>query len=375
MDHAFNEIIIAGHICLDLTPEILTSQTNKLLEPGGLTKVGPLAVNPGGAVANTGLALTKLGFNVELIGKIGNDMVGDLLSKSLNSIKKGLGDHLIKEDLETTSYSIVLNPPRIDRSFLHNPGANHSFEFANLPKTLKGKWLHFGYPPLMKQMYRGNGQELLAILQWAKRSGKITSLDMAMPDQDALDDAIDWNAILKNVLKSVDLFIPSFEETLALLRKKTDTSSNSPISITMLQELADLCLDYGCSIVAFKLGEYGLYLKTRDKLPSFLNSNWKHTELFVPCFKVEVIGTTGAGDSTISGLIAGMLRLNQPEDAVNAAVATGALSVTQKDATSGIKDWETIMNLIQSPQKNRLFLFNPGSEWDFIKEKGLWRLK
>jgi len=35
---------------------------------------------------------------------------------------------------------------------------------------------------------------------------------------------------------------------------------------------------------------------------------WAGVELWAPCFKVAVAGTTGSGDATIAGFLAGLLR-------------------------------------------------------------------
>jgi hypothetical protein len=80
---------------------------------------------------------------------------------------------------------------------------------------------------------------------------------------------------------------------------------------------------------------------------------WLARELLVPCFDVQVGGTTGAGDCTVAGLLAGVLRGLGPEDAMLAAVGTGACSVEQPDATSGVPPWQAVQDRIAGEWSQR----------------------
>ena len=69
--------VVAGHICLDVTPVFPPEASLSSIRPGGITNVGPAEINTGGAVANTGLALRFFGADVRLMGKVGADPFGD----------------------------------------------------------------------------------------------------------------------------------------------------------------------------------------------------------------------------------------------------------------------------------------------------------
>ncbi len=107
----------------------------------------------------------------------------------------------------------------------------------------------------------------------------------------------------------------------------------------------------GAKIVGLKLGSRGMYLRTgragchRDRSggPGLSNPDaWAGVELWAPCFKVDVAGTTGSGDATIAGFLAGLLRGLPVEEALTMAVAVGACKVEAVDALSGIRGWEEI---------------------------------
>lgn len=212
---AGKKIIVAGHICLDITPVFPAGSPqplNRLLAPGKLVQMAGVDLHTGGAVANTGLALKILGAEVELMGKVGDDDFGRLILERLRQYDAAEG--MIVSPDSTTSYSIVIAPPGTDRIFLHNPGANDTFRADDIdPGKLTGAaWFHFGYPPLMRHMYAEDGAELAEIFRRAKAAGLHTSLDMAAVDPGTDAGQADWTLILRRVLRYVDCFVPSVEE-------------------------------------------------------------------------------------------------------------------------------------------------------------------
>ena len=88
------KVIVAGHICLDITPvfrDEKVSRIERFLTPGKLVNVSEADVHIGGAVANTGLAMKILGADVSLIGKVGNDAFGTMIQKELKEYDAGDG--------------------------------------------------------------------------------------------------------------------------------------------------------------------------------------------------------------------------------------------------------------------------------------------
>ena len=79
------DIICAGHICLDITPVLSSKFTraDKVFQPGKLLETEELVLSTGGSVANTGIALTKLGIKTALMGKIGDDIPGNIVKTLL----------------------------------------------------------------------------------------------------------------------------------------------------------------------------------------------------------------------------------------------------------------------------------------------------
>jgi sugar/nucleoside kinase (ribokinase family) len=371
-------IIVAGHCCLDIIPSF-ASTADGALYPGKLVDVGPAVLAPGGTVSNVGLALSRLGAPVRMVGKIGDDHFGRLLLALYAAHDPALMRGMIVAKGEATSYSVVISPPGSDRIFLHCSGANHTFSAADLlAQSFDGAAiLHFGYPPLMRGMYRDGGADLAAIMLDARQRGLFISLDMALPDPASEAGQVDWRAVLQRVLPSVDAFLPSIEETLFMLdRAQYDELSArygaggviAGVDATLLTRMADELLSWGARLVGLKLGDQGFYLRTAKDLgraPLLNPAGWANREVLVPCFLMTVAGTTGAGDATIAGLLTALLAGMAPEAAVRSAVAIGAYSVEHVDATSGIPSWEEAQERLKTEWSAcpvRLLL--PGWQWD-----------
>ncbi|MBX5436438.1 MAG: carbohydrate kinase family protein [Alicyclobacillaceae bacterium] len=368
--------MVAGHVCLDVIPDLTQNRTGfRDLAPGRLVEVGPAQFATGGAVANTGIALHRLGLPVRLVAKVGTDPFAEQVRQMLwqqlaapgRSPSGGAGPAsdvcLVVDGQAATSYSVVVNPRHADRLLLHYPGTNDTFSAADVaPARWQGiELFHFGYPPLMRRMYEDGGRELSALFQAARAAGAVTSLDMAMPDPERPSGEADWVRLLESVLPYVDLFLPSVEELMYMLargRWEAIRKRGGPfvrrVAPDDLAAVADAALAMGARIVAVKLGDQGLYLRTQGRsaaeeagrphwwVQAWRDGDWAQRELYAPCFRVNEIGTTGAGDCTIAGFLVALVRGLSPEQAVIRALAVGACNVEQADATSGIVPWDEV---------------------------------
>jgi sugar/nucleoside kinase (ribokinase family) len=386
------QAILAGHICLDVTPDLSAvpeGQFQHLFQPGRLIRAGGIRLSTGGSVPNTGLSMHRLGVPVRLIGKIGNDLFGQALGDIIHVEGAHLADDLVIDLTLPTSFTLIINPPGFDRSFIHHPGANDTFYASDLPRgILQGADLfHFGYPPLMRSIYRGEGAELVSILQRARRAGLTTSLDYTLPDPSSPAGKVDWPAVLANTLTLVDLFVPSIEELLFLLNREAydRLHQDAPGSIIdavesdLLSDLSETVLDYGVKTLLVKLGHRGIYLRTAPgeqwqkggRGLDGLDESWHDRELWTPAFQAQVMATTGAGDAAIAGFLAGILGGSSPETAMKTAAAAGAVSVGTADVYSGLMPLEVLWaRITQGWDTIPLDLEEHGWRWD--QTLGLW---
>jgi sugar/nucleoside kinase (ribokinase family) len=351
-------LIVAGHVCLDIIPSFRPSAVGlaAMLVPGKLVDVGPATLSTGGAVGNTGLALQRLGLPVRLFGKVGHDAFGRAVLDLVRGHGRTLADGMIVDPAVATSYTVVINPPGVDRMFLHCPGANDSYGAEDVPAAaLAGaSAFHFGYPPLMRRMYADGGAELARLLERARGEGLTTSLDMALPDPVSPAGRADWPGILAAALPHVDVFVPSLDEVVFMLDReraavwRQRAAAGVPLGGATAADLADISrrlIGMGAAMVMIKLGEYGACLHVTDDPGRLRDAGriaprevaaWRGRSLHAPSFRVRVAGTTGAGDCTVAGFLAGLHLGLAPEACLRLAVASGSASVEQEDATSGV---------------------------------------
>ena len=375
------DIIVAGHICLDIIPDWRIGSIKTII-PGHILEMSGLKLSTGGAVANTGITLKKLGIGTTLLGKIGSDSFGKVILEILQKEGKALVENMIISKDEISSYTIVLNPPDTDRVFLHYPGPNHTFNANDIPyeKIKSGRIFHFGYPPLMKKFYENAGEELVKIFRRVRKMNIITSLDMAMPDPESPAGKIDWYKFFKNVLPIVDIFMPSIDELLFMLRPEKYNKiikNRYRFDLKLLNQLSEQLTDYGTSVVVIKLGNQGLYLRThkieKSNVSRIINpSQWNYRQLLSPCFATEVKGTTGTGDATIAGFLSQLLDGREPEKSITLATAVGAFCVKMVDATGGIPPLPEVINRINSGWE-RLSLSIPMENWKYDYQYKIWR--
>lgn len=350
MPSASYEIIVSGHLCLDLIPAMSNLAPSALNVAGRLFEVGPMVISTGGPVSNTGLALHRLGVHVGLMATIGDDLIGQMIRGYLTGRDPALG-HLIRTRAGvSSSYSVVLSPGGADRTFLHCTGQNAAFSRADvdMEPLRTAKIFHLGYPPLLPTLIQGGGADLAAIYHAAKAAGIVTSMDMAMPDPDAVSGRADWPTVLRNALPAVDVFLPSLEEILYMLRR-TDLAAwgreaAARVDADYLHALTGELLALGVVIAGVKLGERGIYLRTagREAFRRLARLNldpdqWADQTLWQPAFEVQVAGTTGAGDAAIAGFLTALLHGHPPQEALRWACAVGACCCEAPDSTSGIR--------------------------------------
>jgi sugar/nucleoside kinase (ribokinase family) len=379
------DVVAAGHICLDLVCSLAGERL--ALEPGSLAEIHDTRLATGGAVANTGLALQRLGVATRLMGTVGDDILGTALRDAL--ARAGAGDTrgITTVAGASTSYTLVLTPPGGERMFLHEAGTYAAFDASAVDLDLVegARLFHFGYPPLLPRLYADGGRPLAALLRGVRERGVTVSLDMAMPDPASPAGRVDWRAVLERTLPYTDLFMPSFDETVVLLRDvprngEAPGSRGRSAHPARVSRLAGELLAMGARFVLFKMGSDGVYLRTAavDSLQAMGPASprephaWAERELWCPSLQTEVVNTVGAGDATCAGLIAALLRGLAPEEALSVAAAVGAYCVEAPDASGGGPSWQACRQRLDAGwPRNPLQLQDAG--WQRDESTALWR--
>lgn len=322
---------VAGHICLDLLPDL-----PGIPAAGGLTECGPLQLRLGGCVANTGLALAALGAPVELVATIGDDLLGEAVAALLESAPTA-GATLTRVPGRSTSYSIVLQAPGDDRRFLHHVGANDCFDGGGVPVS-GADLLHVGYPQLLPRLADDDGAGLAELLGRARSAGVTTSVDFATVDPRAA--SLRWSQIVRGWAPLIDVLTPSIDDLAPVFPGPvfagSAASGGSDGSLRRACVLADALVESGVGVAMVTAGAAGMCLRTAgaDRLRAGgallagVSAAWADRQLWEPPTAIDDVQTTGAGDTATAGLLFGLLAGFGPEQALRVAATAAAQHVS-----------------------------------------------
>jgi len=278
---------------------------------GGLQLIDSITLTTGGNVSNSGIDLAKLGFSVGAITRVGNDGLGQFIQQQYNA--QGINTSgVIVDGKKQTSTTIVAVAADGERTFLHTRGclANFSVKdvLSHMDLIARARMLAFGYLGLLPECEPGLARLFRAV---KKETGVQILLDTGgAPKKN--------NALLRAVLPFVDIFIPSYDEAVALTGKRKP------------EEIVRFLQQSGASgIVGVKMGARGCFIVSGD------------ATCYVPALRVKtVVDATGAGDAFVAGFIAATLRGFDPFAAARIANAVAATCVTAVGASTAIKRFE-----------------------------------
>jgi sugar/nucleoside kinase (ribokinase family) len=312
-------VVCAGILVADCVARPVQKQP----QSGQLELVETIGLYSGGSAANTGYGLARLGVQVGVIGRIGQDGFGDFLAAEAQKV--GCDVSLLRRDPSAgTSSSLVTVTPDGERAFLHAIGANANLVPSDIPLAslaARGtKILHLAGFFILPGMEGTAGEPTRDLLIHASSLGLITSLDCVW------DATGRWGDLIASVLPHTDIFCPSLSEARAIAKLP---NSASPL------EVAQAILALGVrQVVALKMGEAGSLVLSREG------------ELHrVPAAQVETVDGTGAGDAFIAGFLAARLRGLGLLECAKVGNAAGALCVTELGATAGVRSWQAVWDL------------------------------
>lgn len=305
-----------------LVADIIVEPVSRYPEKGVLLPVNSITIHNGGNAMTASLNIKKLGVETAIIGMVGNDMYGQFLNERLKT--NGVDTTgLITTDKAQTSASVLMIDKTGERSFFHCKGANAVLRERDINyDIIKTCDIVFVTGSFLLDSF--DGEDTMIFLRKCKEMGKTTFLDVCW------DASEQWGKLLNMSMPYIDYFMPSIDEAVRI------SSRGTP------EEIADEFIEKGVKNVIIKMGGKGSFFKAA-------NSN---TGSFYPSFNIEnPVDTTGAGDSFCSGFITAYAKGMSTDECMVFANATGALCVTEKGATTGIKSFEETIDFIKKEQE------------------------
>ena len=192
------DVTALGELLIDFTNNGLSENNNILFE-----------ANPGGAPCNVLAMLCKLGRKTAFIGKVGDDILGNILKKSIEEC--GIdSSHLLLDKNSSTTQAFILTSETGERSFsfMRNDSADTQLNKNEVkPEVIKNsKIFHFGTLSLTHKCAREATEEAIAV---AEKEGCVISFDPNLrknlwSDLDDAKRAIEWGLSHANVVKIAD---------------------------------------------------------------------------------------------------------------------------------------------------------------------------
>jgi fructokinase len=255
------DVVALGELLIDFAPKSVNEAGYPVL-----------SANPGGAPGNFLAALTKYGCRTAMIGKVGDDAFGRLLTQTLADA--GIETRGILSDpavFTTLAFVSLDENGNRDFSFARKPGADTCLKPEEIEEGLldDARVFHFGTLSLTDEPATSATRRAVSL---AKRRGLLVSLDpnLRKPLWKREEDA---RAAMEWSLRQADIVKISDEEIEWLWGLSPEEGAQK------------LIREYGVSLVYATLGPKGCHAVT------------KSAAVTVPSpAGIHVVDTTGAGD-------------------------------------------------------------------------------
>ncbi len=258
-------------------------------------------------------ALAGLGAGVDFMGKVGDDDNGHFMVGQLQEI--GIGTQgVVVDPAVQTGVTISLTYPH-EKAQITYPGSMAEFRLAEINLDVFREYTHLHTATMYLQT--GLKPDFPRLLAHARAMGLTTSLDPGW------DSSGQWEPLLAEALAYTDILFINEHEAKAMARTES------------LAEAVE-AMGRRAPLVVVKLGPDGAVLLDRaGRLPS-------------PPFPMEVVDTTGAGDSFDAGFIyRSVLQGASRVEALRFANACGAIAVTRTGGASSVPAAAEVENFLR----------------------------
>jgi len=287
-------LVVVGSINLDLV-----SVAPRIPLQGETLTAASFASFPGGKGANQAFAAARLGTQVSMIGKLGNDSFGAELRANLESA--GVDTTAVEAEPTSSGIAQIITAENGENIIVVTPGANAYLSSHYVDKHLDV--IRSASIVLTQLETPLETVEYLALV--TRREGIPLVLDPAPA-----------RPLPASLLERVDWLTPNESETCFLLGLKSQDIPEDEI-----EEVAETLLQRGSRNVLLKLGQRGCFLALADG-----------RRISLPAYAVRAIDSTAAGDAFNGAFASALLAGHDPVRGASWASAVAAISVTRRGA-------------------------------------------
>ena len=292
MNSTRKPIVVVGSVTMDMVT--LTPQIPRI----GQTVIGTgFGTTPGGKGANQAVAAARLGYPVQMVGKVGSDVYGPELLDNLSHAGVGIAA-MEKVDGPSGLAPIFLSEAG-ENAIVVVPGANGKVDIATVDRHA--------------DLIRSAGM-VLCQLELPLSTVDHTLALCAAAGVPVMLDPAPAAPLPTESFPRIAWFTPN--ETEALLYTSPNASPEAAASELIARGLAGVVL---------KRGSEGAYVATSQGLAAWIKP-----------FPVKVIDTVGAGDCFNGAFAVALLEGLDPVAAARFASAAAAISVTRRGAQASM---------------------------------------
>jgi len=289
-------IVVLGDINQDFV-----MSAERMPEPGETVLGSDLQFVAGGKGANQAVTAARLGAEVTMIGRVGEDAFGPLLLDNLK--REGISTEYVISDRQTaTGAAFIALAPSGENSIVAVPGAN----FAVTAEQVQVASAAIAQANLALAQFAVPLAAVEVLIEIATAAATAVQLDPA-PVRDRLP--------------------ANFGRAFSAVPNETEVELITGLPVQSPEAAARAAGELrklGLKLGVVKLGAKGCVVQTDE-------GTWH-----VPGFAVEVVDTTGAGDAFAAGLAVALAEGSGPVDAATFANACGALACTVLGAQTSL---------------------------------------
>lgn len=288
-------IAVADHLCVPIP---------RLPKSGELVLTEGLTLAIGGHAANISVDLAKVGVNVGITARVGNDLMGRFLREELT--RAGVSSvNLVETPGVDTSGTLIVNVQGDDRRFIHCIGANGELDGSEVSDEML-RSTRVLYVGALFALPKLTASALKTLFQNAQRNGVRTVLGLVIPGPG------DYLTTLREALPWTDVLTLNTDEAAII------TAESDPL--TQARRFHEL----GAKTAIITLGGEGaVVVSESDQFRSRV-------------FPVTFVDGTGSGDAFTAGYILGLLQNDSTRRCVELGSAMGASAVRQSGATASV---------------------------------------